>query len=219
MKHTTEPSLTGFASPNGWNLCLNNAYTIPDTGWQTNYLTTPFYWDGINNLIIKVCYNSSVYSLFPTPVKASYEPDIMMAAYHQSIPGGNGCSDPWVADLFNYRPLICLTINPFSQGTVINSNTTPFSYSLFQNYPNPFNPTTKIKFDIQKQSFVKMHIFDILGREVSKPVEEIKLPGSYIVDFDGSNLSSGIYFCKLTVKDPAGRKIIFSSIKKMLLVK
>ncbi|NOS86623.1 MAG: T9SS type A sorting domain-containing protein [Ignavibacteria bacterium] len=70
----------------------------------------------------------------------------------------------------------------------------PHTYNLYQNYPNPFNPTTKIKFDIPKAMNASLKIYDILGREVSIIVNDFLIPGTYAFDFDGSNLSSGVYF-------------------------
>ena len=73
----------------------------------------------------------------------------------------------------------------------------PSKYSMKQNYPNPFNPVTKISFDIPKKSFVSLKIYDILGKEIKTLVSEEKSAGKYIVDFDASYLSSGVYFYKL----------------------
>ncbi|HAY32521.1 MAG TPA: T9SS type A sorting domain-containing protein [Ignavibacteria bacterium] len=87
------------------------------------------------------------------------------------------------------------------------------SYSLSQNYPNPFNPNTSIEFSITKSDMVTLKVFDILGNEVSSPVSNERLnAGSYKVDFNGNNLSSGIYYYTLS----AGN---FRETKKMMLVK
>lgn len=94
----------------------------------------------------------------------------------------------------------------------INENNIPLKYDLLQNYPNPFNPLTQIRYDIPSQMFVSLKVFDVLGREVSVLVNEIRQPGSYLVDFDGTNLSSGIYFYKIEAGE-------FTSIKKMMLIK
>jgi len=67
-------------------------------------------------------------------------------------------------------------------------------YILFQNYPNPFNPVTNLEFGIPDLGFVSLKIYDVLGKEIKTLVNEIKQPGIYKVEFDGSNLSSGIYF-------------------------
>lgn len=88
----------------------------------------------------------------------------------------------------------------------------PHTYNLYQNYPNPFNPTTKIKFDIPKAMNASLKIYDILGREISVIVNDFLIPGTYTFDFDGSNLSSGVYFYVLTGE-------WFVESKKMLLVK
>ena len=96
-------------------------------------------------------------------------------------------------------------------------NNIPNEYQLYQNYPNPFNPTTKISFSIpvvEVANFATstLKVFDILGREVATLVNENLMPGNYIVDFDASNLSSGVYFYKLTSGS-------FTQTKKMLFIK
>ena len=97
--------------------------------------------------------------------------------------------------------------------SAINSNKIlPNQFALFQNYPNPFNPSTIISYEIPKHSFVTLKIFDILGREIATLVNEEKQIGKYSLKFDASNLSSGIYFYRIT----AGN---FSSVKKMILIK
>jgi hypothetical protein len=96
----------------------------------------------------------------------------------------------------------------------------PNVFSLEQNYPNPFNPSTKIKFTIPsviasetKQSqLVTLKVYDILGNEIATLVNEEKSAGSYEVEFNASNLPSGIYFYQLK----AGQ---YSETKKMILLK
>lgn len=85
-------------------------------------------------------------------------------------------------------------------------------YRLHQNYPNPFNPTTKIKFDIPKLSDVKIVIFDAVGREVKNITQNNMTAGSYEYEFNGENLSSGIYYFKLQTSE-------FNKTVKMVLVK
>jgi hypothetical protein len=97
-------------------------------------------------------------------------------------------------------------------GIRTNSNEIPNKYSLSQNYPNPFNPVTKIDFSIPKNGLVTIKIYDILGKEVEVITSKIYSAGTYSIDYDGSKLSSGVYFYKLTSGD-------FSSTKKMMLVK
>jgi photosystem II stability/assembly factor-like uncharacterized protein len=88
----------------------------------------------------------------------------------------------------------------------------PNDFSLSQNYPNPFNPTTNIKFAVPKASFVRLAVFDMLGREVESLVNEQLSPGTYEVDWNAVKFSSGIYLYKLTTND-------FNMVKKMSLIK
>lgn len=111
--------------------------------------------------------------------------------------------------IYNKRPLDRLYLKTKKSN---NLNNIPKSFMLYQNYPNPFNPISTIRYDIPKQSFVKITIFDILGREVKTMLNEQKEPGYYEVSFDGTNYSSGVYFYRIN----AGS---FTSIKKMVLIK
>jgi photosystem II stability/assembly factor-like uncharacterized protein len=97
------------------------------------------------------------------------------------------------------------------------SNIIPNSFILFQNYPNPFNPSTTIKYQIVKNSFVTLRVYDILGREVAVLVNEFQSAGVYETQFPNNSitinqLSSGIYFYRLEAKE-------FYSVKRMVLVK
>ena len=71
-------------------------------------------------------------------------------------------------------------------------------FQLYQNYPNPFNPSTKIKYSIPQNSFVKIALHDILGSELKTLVSETVQPGTYEITVDGSDLSSGMYFIRLS---------------------
>ncbi len=101
----------------------------------------------------------------------------------------------------------------------------PSEYELYQNYPNPFNPITKIKFSIPTVEtghapslHTKLDVYDILGEQVSTLIDDQKSPGTYEVEFDASNLPSGIYFYKLDVYSNSGTTH-FSDTKKMVLIK
>jgi hypothetical protein len=86
---------------------------------------------------------------------------------------------------------------------------TPQSFELQQNYPNPFNPTTRISFTIPKENHVVLIVYNTLGQKVATLVNGIKQPGSYEVNFDGSKLSSGIYFyCLTSEQNVLTRKMI-----------
>ncbi|HJY63530.1 MAG TPA: T9SS type A sorting domain-containing protein, partial [Ignavibacteria bacterium] len=97
--------------------------------------------------------------------------------------------------------------------TGINSNSNiPNEFSLNQNYPNPFNPVTEIEYSVTKESFVKLFVYDALGREISMLVYETQKPGKYSVHYDGSDLNSGVYFYKLNAGE-------LSQTRKMVLLK
>lgn len=106
------------------------------------------------------------------------------------------------------------------QGTsniIGNNNLIPNEISLTQNYPNPFNPTTTIEYQIQKNDFVTLKVFNSLGQLVKTLVNEAKQSGEYSVIFDGKNekgqtVSSGAYYYQLQVGD-------FISQKKMIQLK
>lgn len=92
------------------------------------------------------------------------------------------------------------------------STEVPSAYSLSQNYPNPFNPTTNIRYAIPKSGMVKLVVFDALGREVETLVNKSQQAGTYEASFNGSALTSGVYFYKLSVGD-------FTDTKRMLIIK
>src|SRR4030095_6226772 len=92
------------------------------------------------------------------------------------------------------------------------TNQIPDKFSLSQNYPNPFNPSTKIKFALPQVSFVKLIVYDILGREVKRLVNEPLSPGFYEMNFDASGFSSGVYIYKIFTDG-------FHDAKKMLVIK
>ncbi|MBV6419774.1 MAG: hypothetical protein DAHOPDDO_00999 [Ignavibacteriaceae bacterium] len=97
---------------------------------------------------------------------------------------------------------------------------TPTEFALKQNYPNPFNPSTTISFSIPNESFVSLKIFNSLGEEVEELVNETKPAGKYSIDFNASELTSGVYFYRLRTKGPeinSGQGII--QTRKMILVK
>jgi WD40 repeat protein len=88
----------------------------------------------------------------------------------------------------------------------------PTEYELSQNYPNPFNPTTVINFSIPESGLVSVKVYNALGQQVAELVNEVKAAGSYAVDFNAANLSSGMYIYKIS----AGN---FSATRKMMLLK
>lgn len=114
--------------------------------------------------------------------------------------GYDGTSKKLYWDRYN------VVTNVTNQSSVINS------YKLSQNYPNPFNPSTKINFVIPKDGFVSLKIYDLIGREISNLVSREMKAGNYEINFNASNLSSGVYFYSLETNG-------FKDTKKMVLQK
>jgi hypothetical protein len=99
----------------------------------------------------------------------------------------------------------------YSQVLIVNINQ-PEEFSLKQNFPNPFNPSTKISWQSPVAGHQSLRVYDVLGKEVAILVDEFSNAGSYEIDFDASNLSSGVYFYQL-------KSVDFLQTKKMILIK
>lgn len=101
--------------------------------------------------------------------------------------------------------------NTFIMGGVEDKNI-PINYKLSQNYPNPFNPNTKILFSLNRSSIVVLKVYDNMGREIKELIHGYRSIGNYEVLFDGTELSSGVYYYQLNVG-------LNSTTRKMLLIK
>jgi photosystem II stability/assembly factor-like uncharacterized protein len=95
---------------------------------------------------------------------------------------------------------------------IMNNNEIVNEFRLYQNYPNPFNPVTVISYQLVVSSYTSLKVYDVLGKEVVTLVNEQQKPGTYSIDFDGNNYSSGLYFYELTIGD-------FRETRKMVLIK
>jgi hypothetical protein len=205
-QHTTSTSLTGFVET-GWTTAFSGTYAPPATGWQYIDMTAPFFqYNGTSNLLVEICYDNAAYTAY-SPVNATTIAGMTWGYYTDNV---TGCTMTGGA-VQAARPNTCFTMSPvINVGN--NNGITPTKYSLSQNYPNPFNPVTRINFEIPKQGFVNVKIFDVLGREIRTLVNEVKAPGIYAVDFNASELSSGVYFYRLESNG-------FTDIKRMMLIK
>jgi hypothetical protein len=174
------------------------------TTWMSFSLDHPFYYNPAQSLVVQIeqCGVTGTFSGF--------------SLAHTSTTGINsrtysvgGC--PYIYGGISTVVVNCgVTITPATKIDPITSQAG--DYNLAQNYPNPFNPVTKISFAIPKSGLVTLKVFDVLGKEVASLVNSQKNAGSYIVDFDASNLTSGIYFYKLEVNG-------FVDTKKMMVIK
>jgi hypothetical protein len=100
----------------------------------------------------------------------------------------------------------------FVVGILNISNNIPSDFILYQNYPNPFNPNTNIRYDLPKSGFVKLAVYDMLGRELEMLVNEKQSAGTYEAIFNASKYPSGVYFYRLKTEQ-------FTATRKMLLTK
>jgi hypothetical protein len=108
---------------------------------------------------------------------------------------------------------LCTSVrNSYLIGIKPISNEIPTHFMVYQNYPNPFNPSTNIKYEISKNTLVKLSVYDILGKEIAVLVNEKQEPGTYKVEWDASNYPSGVYFYSITATG-------FTETRKMVLVK
>ena len=222
---------------------INNLYFLnSNTGWIT--ASKPNYPGTYTNLIYKTT-NGGLnwlsyihpYNIAPSFDKIYFENEytgicIGWTYLHKTTNGGINWNS--YAMLSGFQNLFFLNSNTGwlcgGPGNILKTTTggltfiskinsdIPNNYLLLQNYPNPFNPTTNIHYEIPKNGFVKLVVFDILGREVQTLVNEKQNAGTYEVTFNarqpglGSNLSSGIYFYTLTSGD-------FKETKKFVLLK
>ena len=109
-------------------------------------------------------------------------------------------------------PIVLKTTNGGAVFISSQDQELPSSISLSQNYPNPFNPVTNLEFGISDLGFVSLKVYDMLGKETATLVFETLVPGNYEVEFNASNLTSGIYFYELQANN-------FREVKKMVLLR
>lgn len=157
-------------------------------------------------------------SLFITsgtaPFKGRYKPETPLTVFD-----GNPVEGDWILKLYddatgNFGTMDSwmLEITYANFIGIPQTITIPSKFALHQSYPNPFNPAAKIRYDVPKESFVEIKVFDILGREVAVLVNEATKPGIYTVEFNAANFASGVYFYSMKTDS-------YQEIKKMVLVK
>ena len=105
-----------------------------------------------------------------------------------------------------------VTVNPATGIEETRLNGYPSEYALSQNYPNPFNPSTTINYSIVKEGNVNIAVYNSIGKEVEVLIDSYKGAGNYSINFSSTDLSSGIYYYKITTNE-------FTQVRKMVLLK
>ncbi len=150
------------------------------------------------------------------PFTGSFRPGKALSQFN-----GQNINGSWILKIYDRASGNTGTLKAWSLNFLIStiplgitsiSSEIPKHFSLSQNYPNPFNPTTNIKFQIPNAEFVKLTVFDLLGREIETLVNEKLNAGTYNADWNASEYSSGVYFYRIQAGD-------YKDIKKMILVK
>ncbi len=167
----------------------------------------------LNNLFDTIVQKGDVYHCMWHP--QVLEPDINKSYLNSHINYISNHKNVWYVNLgilYLYHLIQMENSSGLTAGIAV-ANKVPASFELYQNYPNPFNPTTIIRFTIpENKSNVTLKIYDLLGREVATLLNKHEAPGTYQINFDAENLSSGIYFYQLQADN-------FVLSKKMILMK
>lgn len=212
---------TNFASVD--NLALDRARNIlymqedligSTRGRQPSYITSSSNWVcevyALNLSVANPTVNDlKRFANFPKGSEATggyFTPDFNNFFVNIQHPAsGNGAP-------FNVATTVCITGFPTITGAEVHEGNVPKSFELHQNYPNPFNPSTTINFSVPKDGNVSIKVYDTKGELVKTLVNQRIITGKYSVEFDGSALSSGIYFYTIEAAD-------FKETKKMIMVK
>ncbi len=209
VKPTNLNTLSGFENGQ-WHNCYSGPFSVLVSGiYHYINFSDIYLWDGQSNLIFEVCYDINPRTNNTYTISSNHQN--MTYTSYLDDPFSNGCNLLSGA-VMHYRPNIAIAINetiPVNE----EKTTIPTEIYLRDNYPNPFNPATRILYGIPKSSFVTLKIYDILGRLIDTPVNQFMPAGSYSIDWNAENLTSGVYFYKLYVDN------IGTSIKKMVLLK
>jgi photosystem II stability/assembly factor-like uncharacterized protein len=203
---------------NVWNFTVQFVPSAPNLIYPSNasniLITNPvFDWDsipGVTNYHIQISKVSN-FSVLTDSMTVPYsyyaialgKLEVNNTYFWRVKARASSVEGPWSA-------LWYFSVVPTSLNLI--SSTIPEKYNLYQNYPNPFNPTTKIKFDVPKNSFNSAIIYDVLGKQIEKVFEGNLNPGSYEFNWNASKYTSGIYFVRIQ-----GDK--FVATKRMMLIK
>ncbi|MFC1619539.1 DUF5123 domain-containing protein [Candidatus Neomarinimicrobiota bacterium] len=195
-----------------YHLASDESAAIGDLRWATSTNVAVYHTFSLT------VGDSGAVTLDPEPMAKFYVPGTVVTT--TAVPDAGWEFSAWSGDLTGSTNPATVTMDADKSITAaftkiphgIEADQLPTEYSLSQNYPNPFNPTTKIKFALKEQGMTTLMIYDILGREIARLVNEELPAGYYEVTLTDRSLASGIYIYRITSGN-------FTAVKKMLLVK
>ncbi len=180
---------------------LNHVYDFYGSNYYTPYaaliykrdsLLIPSYWMEKTRNYYHILTNNNGDSLIDLSEKE-------LAFPTADYPDGDYCIFVEARDQFGNATVDSMSVKFKNYQSDVSKieNEIPFEFQLMQNYPNPFNPATQISYSIPESGFVSLTVYDLLGREISKLVDEFQKAGTYSINFNGKDLASGIYFYEL----------------------
>jgi subtilisin-like proprotein convertase family protein len=217
-KDTINVTQTGYAEKVTVNLSLNHTNVgdialilKKENGFQMTL--AQFIGEGGQNYTNTTFDDDAEQSILQAspPFTGTFKPQGQLSIFKDKILNGN-----WLLLILDNRTgnqgtLLNWCINLKYVNTSVNEITAKLDFGLQQNYPNPFNPRTVIKYSLDKNTYVTLKIYDVLGREVAALVNGKLEAGDYEAIFEGGELKSGMYFCRLTAGDKT------QTIKMLLL--
>jgi hypothetical protein len=167
--------------------------------------------------LVSIGTDSYIYPDWPIPVDLSYTNATLKTGATGGFPVGDINWFPtqkaaWLAQRTAEYAQIQTALDGAVPDAVKNINALPAEYTLHQNYPNPFNPSTTITFSLPRSASTSLKVYDMLGREVATLVNGYTTSGTHEIQFNATNLASGVYFYKLTSGN-------FTKVNKMMLTK
>ena len=187
-----------------WDLQDRSSWDIIEQGWQMTG-SSPVHNVFVLGNYAHISYYTSGYVVLDISDPSSPQ----FAGQYDTYPQNNGANYDGAWGCYPYLPSGNVLVSDMSTGLYIvnftppatsieDENSTPSGFSLEQNYPNPFNPNTRIKFTIKNSGFVTLKVYNGIGQEIIALISEEKFAGTYEVNFNASELPSGVYFAKLT---------------------
>ena len=187
-----------------WDLQDRSSWDIIEQGWQMTG-SSPVHNVFVLGNYAHISYYTSGYVVLD--ISDPFSPQF--AGQYDTYPQNNGANYDGAWGCYPYLPSGNVLVSDMSTGLYILKFTSPTTsieddnsatsgFSLEQNYPNPFNPNTRIKFTIKNSGFVTLKVYNGIGQEIIALISEEKFAGTYEVNFNASELPSGVYFAKMT---------------------